>query len=217
RGIRRRKVTMCFSVSRPAVRFVLALATFALPLATARTFAQSTAPGGFVELATSTTVRPLMTPREIHRLLPSRGTFTFPPPYLTQGVRLTNATDCSGDDCVVAVGGLSWRNINNHVGRRAMYVFLTLDRKRGGGGPTLFKYNKTTGHVSKVGPLFDPADALSWATGEGWYFSASRPTTLYINDGPALKRYDVLSHQFETVLDVSTETGLFGSNRDISQ
>ena len=98
-----------------------------------------------------------------------------------------------------------------------MYVFLTLDRKRGGGGPTLFKYNKTTGHVSKVGPLFDPADALSWATGEGWYFSASRPTTLYINDGPALKRYDVLSHQFETVLDVSTETGIFGSNRDISQ
>jgi hypothetical protein len=85
-----------------------------------------------------------MTPREIQRLLPARGTFTFPPPYLTQGIRLTNATDCSGADCVGSVGGSSWRNINNHVGRSTMYVLLTLDRKRGGGGPTLFKYNKTS-------------------------------------------------------------------------
>src|SRR5580765_5383383 len=122
--------------ARAAVPLALALAAaVALPFTTARISGQQAAPGGFVEVASSTTVRPLMTPAEIERLLPARGMFTFPPPYLTQGIRLTNATDCSGADCVASVGGSSWRNINNHVGRKAMYVLLTLDRKRGGGGP----------------------------------------------------------------------------------
>ena len=160
---------MCFGLfgsARRAVRFGFALATaVALPLATAHIVAQSTAPGGLVELATSTAVRPVMTPAEIQRLLPARGTFTFPAPYLTQGIRLTNASDCSGADCVEPVGASSWRNINNHIGRNAMYVLLTLDRKRGGEGPTLFKYNKTTGHVTKAGPLVDAADALDGSLG----------------------------------------------------
>src|SRR5687768_8027241 len=50
-----------------------------------------TAPGGFVESATSTTVRSRVTPT-----LPTRGRFTFPPPYNTTGIRLTNASDCGG-------------------------------------------------------------------------------------------------------------------------
>ena len=43
--------------------------------------------------------------------------------------------------------------MNNHVGSNTMYIFLTLDRAGGGGGPTLFSYNKTTHAVTKVGPL----------------------------------------------------------------
>ena len=46
----------------------------------------------------------------------------FPSPYITQGVRLTNDTDCGGQDCVNYVGYSYWRNINNHVGSNTMYV-----------------------------------------------------------------------------------------------
>ena len=87
--------------------------------------------------------------------LPARGPFTFPAPYNTIGVRLTNAGDCGGADCVNYVGYSYWRNTNNHVGSDTMLIFLTLDRARGGGGPTLFSYDKTTDQVTVVGPLFD--------------------------------------------------------------
>src|SRR5262249_40268102 len=107
-----------------------------------------------------------------------------------------------------------WRNMNNHVGSDTMLIFVTLDQARGGGGPTLFRYNKVTDEVAVVGPLFAPSNHLSWATGEGWYFSASLPTKLYVNDGPVLYRYDVLAKTFETVFDVS---GQFGSDKIIWQ
>src|SRR5215470_6003355 len=100
--------------------------------------AQVSAPGGFVERATSTETRPRVVPP-----LPARGPFTFPAPYNTTGVRLTNASDCSGADCVRYVGYSYWRNINNHVGSNSMLIFLSLDRRLGGGGPTLYRYDKT--------------------------------------------------------------------------
>lgn len=96
---------------------------------------QAAAPGGFVESASALAVRPLLTPSQIQSFLPSRGVFTFPAPYLTQGVRLTNASDCAGGaDCVNGVGYSYWRNINNHVGSDTMYIVLGLDRQRGGRG-----------------------------------------------------------------------------------
>lgn len=203
--------------ARNTVRFAVTLVVAAASLLPGSIAAQSPAPGGFVEPATSTSVRPLLTASQIQSLLPARGAFVFPAPYLTQAVRITNATDCGGTDCVNYVGYSYWRNMNNHVGGATMYLFVTLDRARGGGGPTLFSLDKTSNAVTKVGPLFGASSALSWATGEGWYFSATRPTALYLNDGPALKRYDVLSKVFETVFDVSTEIGIFGPNRTIWQ
>jgi len=139
--------------------------------------------------------------------LPRRGKFVFPAPYNTIGVRLTNAADCGGGDCVDYVGYSYWRNSNNHVGSDTMLIFITLDRARGGGGPTLFSYDKTTDQVTVLGPLFDASSPLSWATGEGWHWSATRPTSLYVNQGPRLHRYDVLTRQFETVFDVSAQLG----------
>ena len=40
------------------------------------------------------------------------------------------------------VGYSYWNNINNHAGSDTMLVFLGLERRKGGGGPTLFSVNK---------------------------------------------------------------------------
>ncbi|HEV8437488.1 MAG TPA: hypothetical protein VGT40_05290, partial [Methylomirabilota bacterium] len=126
-------------------------------MAVAPAAAQSVAPGGFLETTSSTQVRPRLTPT-----LPDRGPFTFPSPYDTTGVRVTNSSDCGGNDCVDYIGYSYWRNVNNHVGSNTMLLFVTLDRARGGGGPTLFSYDKTTDQVTKVGPLFDASSPFSW-------------------------------------------------------
>jgi hypothetical protein len=88
-----------------------------------------------------------------------------------------------------------------------MLIMVGADRNRGGGGPTLIAYNKLTDEVQNVGPLFPDNSAWSYATGEGWYFSGTRPTTLYafFVGSPQLRRYDVLTKQFdaEPALDLS--------------
>jgi hypothetical protein len=159
--------------------------------------------GGFTESATGNGLRPRLSAAEIRTFLPQRGAFTFPSPYLTTGVRLTNASDCGGSDCVLPVGYSYWNNINNHVGSDTMYVFLGLR----GVGPSLFSYNKRTGETRNLGPLFAGGSALAGSTGEGWYFSATQPHTLYVSDSERLMRYDVLTHAMETVFDVRAHLG----------
>jgi hypothetical protein len=135
-------------------------------------------------------------------------------------VRITIPSDCGGGDCVDYVGYHYWKNSNNHQNSDSMYIFVSLNRNRGGTeGPTLFNYNKVTDAVTKVGPLFDPSSKWSWATGNGWYFSATQPTKLYVNywGDPTLFRYDVETHNFEQVLDISSRTDIFGSDRNITQ
>ena len=173
--------------------------------------AESPASGGFLESATRTGVRP-----KGAATLPDRGRFMFLAPYNTIGVRLTNAADCggAGKDCVNDVGYAYWRNSNNQVGANTMLIVVTLDRARGGNGPTLFGYDKTTDAVTVLGPLFNGTRPLSWATGEGWYFSATKPTALYDNDARTLYRYDVLGRTLESVFDVTTR---FGPNRYLWQ
>jgi hypothetical protein len=123
--------------------------------------AESPTPGGLLESATSTGVRPTVAVP-----MPVRGRFTFPAPYNTTGIRLTNPTDCgsAGTDCVNDIGYAYWRNSNNHVGSNTMLIVVTLDRARGGNGPTLFGYDKNTDAVTVLGPLFDAASPLSWYT-----------------------------------------------------
>lgn len=174
----------------------------------------TTAPGGFVESTTSTASRPRFSAAQIQGFLPSRGRFTFPAPYGTEGVRLTNASDCGGGDCVLSVGYSYWRNINNHAGSSTMLVALGLDRRYGGGGPTLFSYDKVTGLTQNLGPLFPANSNYSWASGEGWYFSATQPTILYMQDGARMLRYDVLSRALSTVFDATSH---FGPNKKIWQ
>ena len=112
------------------------------------------------------------------------------------------------------VGYSYWRNMNNHAGSDVVLIFLTLDRAKGGGGPTLLSYDKLTDQVTVVGPLFDASSPLSWATGEGWYWSATLPTILYVTSGSSLYRYNVNTRQMDLVADTSS---YFGSDRYIWQ
>jgi hypothetical protein len=161
--------------------------------------------GGFIEKAGSFLTRPRFTRSQIEGFLPpggAKGPFTFPHPYNTEGVRLTNPSDCAGgQDCVWYVGYSYWRNINNHVADPIMLILLGLDRNRGGAGPSLIGYHKLTDQVENFGALF-PADSVhSYATGEGWYFSALQPTKLYtfLVGGTELRRYDVITRQFDPI------------------
>ena len=164
--------------------------------------------GGFLESATTGLARPRLSASVIQAMLPSRGPFRFPAPYNTAALRLTNDTDCAGGgDCVDAVGYSYWHNINNHVGRNEMLILIGLDRQRGGGGPSLFQYDKTTDAISNLGPLFPPSSTLSVRSGEGWYFSATQPTALYVDDGPRMLRVDVLSRTSQVVFDARSQFG----------
>jgi len=159
--------------------------------------------GGLMEKAGSPVLRARFTAAQIQAFLPAdgaKGKFTFPAPYNSEAVRLTNTGDCEGGaDCVWYVGYSYWRNTNNHVASDEMYIFLGTDTNRGGSGPTLVRYNKITDDVTNLGPLFDENSPYHWATGEGWYFSATQPTKLYayLVGWSQLRRYDIAMRQFD--------------------
>jgi hypothetical protein len=180
-------------------------------------------PGGFVEKSYQTARRagtafgvfgPMARSRwfaSLAAFVPAqRGAFFFPPPYNTQGVRLTLPADCAGTDCVQAVGYSYWALMNNHVGSNTMYILLNLVDH---GGPTLFAYDKTTDAVSKSGPVF--ADGpFRYASTEAWYFSARQPMKLYmwLPMESTLHRFDIGTKTFETVFDIASNTALFGDS-----
>ena len=171
-------------------------------------------PGGWVEKQGLYT-RARYTAAQIQSFVPpTRGAFTFPAPYNTKGIRITDATDCGGADCVNYIGYSYWRNTNAHEGSSDMWIFVGLSTAKGGPGPTLFKLNKATDTITKVGPMFPAGNPLRTASGEMWYFSAGRPNKLYINDGPRLLRYDVVSKTSDTVFDITAQ---YGSSRIIWQ
>ena len=149
-------------------------------------------------------------------MLPDRGAFNFGSPYNTQGIRVTNASDCGGQDCV-NYGYSYWPKIKNSAGSNTMYVVVGLNAGKGGRGPSLFSINKSNNQVTPMGPLFDSGSVWSLNTAEYWYFSHSRPTTLYVNSPmtTTLQRFDIVSKQFSTVFDINTRQDLFGSNKYI--
>lgn len=165
------------------------------------------APGGILETSSTAQTRNVLSRTQIRNLLPNRGRFNFPAPYDTEAFRLTNPSDCGGSDCVHHIGYSYWRNTNNHVGQNRMLILVGLDRNRGGAGPSLFAYDKRTNQVSALGPAFDANDARSWASGEGMYFSGTRPNDLYITNNSRLLRYDVIRREYETVFDVGAMLG----------
>src|SRR5262245_17099564 len=144
------------------------------------------APGGFLESCDSTAVRPRPT-----LTLPTRGPFDFPAPYGTRGIRLTNASDMSGQDALWGNLYPYWCAMNAHAGQDRLLVLLGTDRQRGGVGPSLWAVDKLTDQVTPLGPLFPSSHALSWQTAEGWAFSATEPTILYAADETHRFRIDL--------------------------
>lgn len=189
----------------PFRTFLKLMSAAALSLAAlAAHAASSAAPGGFTEKDEATVSRTVMSASQIAGFLPSRGSFTFPAPYGTQGVRITNASDCGGQDCLDMTYSY-WSNMSNSAGSDVMYILIGLDKQRGGEGPTLFKFTKSTGALAKVGPLFASSNPLSKQSTEGWYFSHGMTTKIYLHDKSKLERYDVLSHTMSTVFDSTTK------------
>src|SRR5262245_10470242 len=202
-------------MSLKARSLLLLLAMFCIALASGA-IGQTTNyfPGGWVE-KDGVATRTRYSASQIQSFVPpQRGAFTFPAPYNTRAVRITDASDCNGADCVWYVGYSYWRNSNAHQNSNEMLIFLGLASNRGGAGPTLFKLDKTTDVITKVGPLFPTGSKYRDYTGEGWYFSGSRQNVLYMYDGPKMLRYDVVTQQFETVFDATTQ---FGADRKIWQ
>jgi len=185
-----------------SIRLLTAILFFAGP-----SFAAANFPGGILEQSDSGTTRPVMTQAQISNMLPARGKFTFPAPFNTTGIRLTNSSDCGGGSCIHDVGYSYWRNINNHVGSDEMLIFIGMNRNSGGAGPSLIKYNKVTDQVINAGPIFPSTSSYSYGSGEGFYFSASMRNKLYVYSGSNLERYDVVTKQFERVIDINSKLG----------
>jgi hypothetical protein len=183
---------------------LVSAATLSLAAVTAHAAASSQAPGGFIEKDEAPISRAALSASKIASFLPTRGSFTFPAPYNTQGVRITNSSDCGGQDCLDMTYNY-WKNISNSANSDTMYILVGLDKQRGGEGPTLFKYAKSSATLTKVGALFAATDVLSKQTTEGWYFSYGMPTKIYLQDHSKLERYDVLSHAMTTVFDSTTK------------
>ncbi|HEX5313648.1 MAG TPA: hypothetical protein VFX38_01890, partial [Gammaproteobacteria bacterium] len=76
---------------------------------------------GFAERDIATRVHTMLTPQQIAAFLPERGAFTFPAPWGTRGVRITNASDCGGQDCLDNIYTY-WRNLSNSAGSNTMYI-----------------------------------------------------------------------------------------------
>ena len=165
----------------------------------------SQAPGGFVEMMTSTIARSQPTPTQIAQFVPaSRGRFVFPAPYNTEAYRITVPSDCGGADCIQQEGYSAWRNINHHAGQPVLRMFIGLQDTT---YVTLFTLDKATGTVTNNGAIFGPvsgSNPLSYSRGGGWFWSGSDPDILYAYATSQLVAKNVVTGAQTVVLDLAS-------------
>ncbi len=149
--------------------------------------------------------RSLATP--LTTLIPNmKGSFVFPAPYNTQAVRITDASDCAGKDCVEYAGYSYWRNMNNSTGSSRLLMVVGLSNTHGGEGVTLFSYDKNNGEVKNLGPIFK-GTPFEYKNAEGVYFGATASSKIYFTDDMRIVRFDVLTRKYETVFNSADEYG----------
>jgi putative lipoic acid-binding regulatory protein len=181
---------------------ILAFAVYTLPSGLAAQASQ--APGGFVEMMTSTVARAQPGPTQIAQFVPaSRGRFFFPAPYNTEAYRITLPSDCGGTDCIQQEGYSAWRNINNHAGQPVLRMFIGLQDTT---YITLFTLDKATGTVTNNGPVwpFSSSNPLSYSRGGGWFWSGTDPDILYAYATSQLVAKNVVTGAQTVVLDLAS-------------
>jgi hypothetical protein len=119
--------------------------------------------------------------------LPSdRGEFTFPAPWNTTGVRLTNnkvqypsVAQQARNPFKATVYGY-FQQINAHGGQPVIRVFAKHDHRDGMPGNSIIEYNKTTGAVSDPLPCFNGSTIYRVATAIGDpFWSKNDPDIMY--------------------------------------
>jgi hypothetical protein len=124
----------------------------------------------------------------------SLGPFTFPAPYGTRGIRLTNQGNASAG-CDPRLYSY-WSCVNNHRGYGHLFVVVG---RRGGQAPILLRVEKASGSVTTVREL------PMIGTGEGCYFSDTYPTRFYFLEHASLRHVDVDSGHIATVFTFDTK------------
>ncbi|MGI0134093.1 MAG: hypothetical protein ACREBW_03955, partial [Candidatus Micrarchaeaceae archaeon] len=151
---------------------------------------------GFWENNSSTQAYPRLSASQIAQFLPDkRGPFQFPAPYNTTGIRVTLPSDCpQGLNCVYYTGYSYYATMNNSAGLPYMWIMADLNTNKGGTGPTLYKLDKATNEITKIGPVF--TDYNKSNSGEMMYFSHSMPNALYyVSDNKTTLDYiNVVTH-----------------------
>jgi hypothetical protein len=156
--------------------------------------AESLPPGGFIENPAGATARGALDTATIDSFMPVTdvGTFTFPAPWNTEGIRLTNSASNYATDSVFPVDYSYWRVSNNHVGSDVMKIMVRL--AEADGGPSIIEYNKVTKTVSAPTPIFDTGVLYRNPTAfPNAYFSAVDPNKMYWAYEGSLKSIDVSS------------------------
>ena len=160
------------------------------------------ATGGFVDSATSVGLRPTSVgggdpgvPAGSRPLHVSLAVFHDgrPPDQL----RATAAAPTAS----LPVGYSYWSNINNHAGSDTMLIFLGLDRRKGGGGPTLFSYNKRTGETRTWARCLRPTALSAGAPAKAGTSARRSRMRSTSTTARACCAYDVQSRTLETVFD----------------
>lgn len=158
------------------------------PLASVPEPGPSPAPGGggFTVHCSDTSTRDVIGRLGASVFLPStRGAFTFPAPWGTQGVRLTDGSD--GD--VRPVGYSYWRRINAHRTRPELSILVG---RRGACALLVFVDKLTL--ATRTSELADV-----WGEGEQWYWDAVDPDVFYLLEGGTLLRYNIVTRSRATV------------------
>lgn len=151
-------------------------------------------PGGTVELATSVRIRPRLSASELSRLVPSqRGPFSLPAPYGRRCIRLTDDRDGT-----ILRGGYSyWPQLNNHAREAVLLACVG----RASGEPLFLMVDKASGQVRPFGAPLVPYRG----TTEGWYWSQAQESTLFVAEGPRLRRVQVIDGSETVALDISAQ------------
>ena len=190
------------------------LISMAVSLSTAQNF-----PGGIIESSKANVVRPGFDSSQIASFISQRGLFTFPAPFNTQGIRITNQSDCpiGYKDCITPVEYSYYRNMNNHVNDDSIIIALKMLYGQWDERITLFSYNKNSDKVNKLGSLFNGYTSLG--NPSTFYFSATQPYMLYVKFWSGLARINVKTLKIDTVFDIKKKPiqGLTTSDKYIWQ